>query len=143
LASSRTHTLTYTIASRCVSEQKRKVYLEMLKNDRMRPLRDTIAVCYKHAEALHINQIFGIEANGSWWYPLEMEDYISKSTSPIHSGAVVMNGKGIYEDNSILLSSYHGVNAKTVKFTYTTDNSSCLKGKSYSVVIVLTEDITR
>ncbi|MDR2286225.1 MAG: hypothetical protein LBE04_01925, partial [Prevotellaceae bacterium] len=113
----------------------------------MRPLKDTIAVCYKHAEAVNINQIFGIEAGGSWEYyssaQHDVDNYVKQSTSPVHGGAVVMNGKGIYEDTSISDTLYHGVKAKTVKFTYTPDSDSCLKNKAYSVVIVLTEDITR
>jgi hypothetical protein len=62
-----------------VSEQKRKVYLEMLKNDRMRPLKDTIAVCYKYAEAMNINQLFGLEAKGEWSYPAAIESYVFNS----------------------------------------------------------------
>jgi hypothetical protein len=52
-----------------------------------------------------------------------------------------MNGKGIYEDSSIPFITYHGVNkAKAVKFTYTADIDGCLKGKTYEMVILLTED---
>jgi hypothetical protein len=52
-----------------------------------------------------------------------------------------MNGKGVYEDDDISYTLYHGVTAKTVKFIYKTDGNSCLSGKSYSVVIVLTSDL--
>ncbi|MDR2027599.1 MAG: hypothetical protein LBQ01_08600, partial [Prevotellaceae bacterium] len=46
LTFSRVHTLTYTVTSRCVNEQKRKVYLEVLRNGRMRPLKDTVEICH-------------------------------------------------------------------------------------------------
>jgi hypothetical protein len=143
LTFSRVHTLTYTVTSRCVSEQKRKVYLEVLKDGSMRPLKDTVAICYINAEAVQINQLFGIEAGGTWSYPSTA--YITESTSPTYSGAVVMNGKGIYENDvsSIPFITYHGVKAKAVKFTYTTDIDGCLKGREYSIVVVLTEDMMK
>jgi hypothetical protein len=147
LAHSRIHTLTYTVSSQCVSEQKRKVYLEMLKNGRVRLPKDTVVICYKYAEAVNINRLIGIEAGGEWEYysfaPDDVDKYVKQSTSPVYGGAVVMNGKAIYEDDKISTTFYHGVTAKTVKFVYKTADNSCLSGKSYSVVIVLTEDITK
>jgi hypothetical protein len=145
LAFSRINTFTYTISSRCVSERKRKVYIETLKNDEVRTPRDTIAICYLYAEAVQINQLLGIEANGMWTYSSDIEDYITESKSPAspYFGAVVMNGKGIYEEDDILPASYRGVSdVKIVKFIYTADSGSCLKGKQYEIVIVLTKDIT-
>jgi hypothetical protein len=54
-----------------------------------------------------------------------------------------MNGKAIYSDAAIPTGTYHGdANAKMVKFTYT-PGAGCLAGKSYSMVIVLTGDITK
>jgi hypothetical protein len=147
LISARVYTFTYSVTSQCVSEQKRKFYLEMLRNNKMRPLKDTIAICYLYAEAVNVNQLFGLEANGAWSYfsqtAGDVDAYVMESTSGKFKGAVTMNGKDIYEDDDISAISYHGVNAKTVKFTYTTAANGCLKGKSYSVVIVLTEDIMR
>ena len=136
-----TYTFTYTVTSQCVAvAQERKVYLEVLKGGRMRPLKDTIAICHLHAEAVNINQLFGIEANGVWEYPsYAVKSHISESTSPNHCGAVVMNGKAIYNDNQIPFGSYRGLinKVKFVKFTYKTDGNSCLKGKTYSMVIAL------
>jgi hypothetical protein len=108
----------------------------------MRPLKDTVEICHLQAGAVQINQLFGIEAGGTWSYPSTV--YITESTSPTYSGAVVMNGKGIYEnDSSIQFITYHGVNAKAVKFTYTADIDGCLKGKVYEMVIILTEDMMK
>jgi hypothetical protein len=139
LAAFRIHTLTYTVTSRCANGQERKVYLEILQDDFVRQPRDTVAVCYLTASALHINQLLGIEAGGTWSYPKEVAQYVAESASPVHDGAVVMNGKSVYEDASIPFISYRGTQAKTVRFTYATDSNSCLKGKTYPMVIVLTE----
>jgi hypothetical protein len=73
---------------------------------------------------MNINQLFGLEAKG----------------------AVVVNGKGIYENVSSLTGSYYGLsNVKIIDFVYkvSNDDSNCLKGKEYKIVIVLTEDIMR
>jgi hypothetical protein len=140
LAAFRIHTLTYTVTSRCANGQKRKVYLEILQDDFVRQLRDTVAVCYLTASALLINQLLGIEAGGTWSYPKEVAQYVTESASPVHDGAVVMNGKGVYEDASIPSVSYRGTPAKTVRFTYATDSKSCLNGKTFQMVIVLTKE---
>jgi hypothetical protein len=149
LAASRIHTLTYTVSSRCVSDQKRKVYLEILRNGATRTPKDTVAICYLYAEAVNINQLFGIEAGGTWTYEAipggDISAYVTESTSPVHAGAVVMNGKAIYGDDDIpFIENYHttGNSVKMVKFTYPPGENSCLNGKPYSMVIVLTEDIT-
>jgi hypothetical protein len=150
LASARTFTFTYTITSQCVSDQKRKVYLEVIKNGNVRRLRDTITICNVNADAVQINQIFGIESGDgdNWSYHAvnsgggeeSIDAYVSKSTAPsIHAGAVVMNGKAIYEDGSIPYNSYHGLNnVKIVKITYKADDDTCLEGREFTRVIVLT-----
>jgi hypothetical protein len=135
------YTFTYTISSKCVTAQKRKVYLDVLKDTRPPKLRDTVVICHKYAEAIQLNQLFGIEVPGAWIYPAVIESYIRKSTSPVHNGAMVMDGKGIYEDVASLEDDYHGHTVKIVDMTYKTDNSSCLNGTEYHVVIVLTENI--
>jgi hypothetical protein len=114
----------------------------MLRDGKMRPLKDTVVMCYRYAEAVNINQLFGIEANGAWIYPPDIAPYVTESTSPRHAGAVVMNGKDIYENVPSLTGNYHGLNnVKIIDFVYKTDSDSCLDGQEYKIVIVLTEDI--
>jgi hypothetical protein len=126
------HSFTYTVQSRCVDEQKRKVYVEVLKN-RTPSIMDTIAICHKYTEAMLINQLFGIEAAGVWTYP-DIPDYISESSN----GAVVMNGKAIYEKN-LAPGIYRGKKVNMIQFTYTPNNSGCLKHKIYKMTIALTQ----
>jgi hypothetical protein len=54
-----------------------------------------------------------------------------------------MNGKGVYENVSSLTGSYRELNnVKIIYFVYKVSNdSNCLTGKEYKIVIVLTEDI--
>jgi hypothetical protein len=149
LALSRIQSLTYTVSSRCVISQTRKVYVEILKNGVSRPPKDTVTICHLYAEAVNINQLFGLEAGGTWTYNAvgggNIDKYVTESpSSSVYAGAVVMNGKAIYKDEDIPTQNYHGVtNARMVRFTYTAANSGCLKDKSYSMVIVLTEDIMK
>jgi hypothetical protein len=121
-----------------------------LKVGKVRPLRDTIVICSDYAEAVNINQIFGIDAgyyDGAWSYHSQnpgdgdVDNYVTESHSSVYYGAVIMNGKRIYNDSSIDYIS--GTNNKKVVFTYKPkpDNcltGSCLCGKSYTIVIILT-----
>ncbi|MDR2027031.1 MAG: hypothetical protein LBQ01_05650, partial [Prevotellaceae bacterium] len=138
------YTLAYTVSNPCAVDIRRRVYLETLKPDRMRPLRDTVRICYEHAEAVQINQLFGIDARGTWKYysvtDNDVDSYVTESTTPVYGGAVVMNGKDIYQDPSI---AFYGVDTKKVEFIYKTHNDSCLHGKEYKMVIILTPDIIK
>jgi hypothetical protein len=136
-ANSSTLTFTYKARRFCRNDVTRKVYVEVLKNGRMRPLRDSISICYENAEAVNINHIFGIDAGGEWRYhaikpdgsTIDIETYVTKSISPSpYAGAITLDGKTLY---SI---------AKQAVFTYTPASGSCLDGKSYTVKIVLTEN---
>jgi hypothetical protein len=124
------YTLTYTVGNPCLSSGvvERKVYLERLKHGKMRPLRDAIVVCYKLAERLQLNQIFGVDAAGTWLFDPDVTPHITHWPN----GAVIMNGKAIYGNNT------GNVN---VKVTYKPGNNSCLKDKEYSITIILTPDI--
>jgi hypothetical protein len=139
LAAPGTYTYTYTASNTCVSNKTRKVYLRMLNGNSPKPPKDTIAICYEKADAVNINQIFGIEAGGAWSYNAEFNPYITQSTSPKYNGAVVMNGRGIYTDPSIGSYTWHGINAKKVEIIYTPANGSCLDGKTFKRVIILHE----
>jgi hypothetical protein len=131
-----------------VSNQKRKIYLEVIKNGNVRRLRDTIVICNVNAEAVQINQLFGIESGGDDWSyhavnsggGMESIDaaYVTKSAN----GSVVMNGKAIYDDNSIpYYNNYPGLNdVKIVKIIYKSDDDTCLKGREFTKVIVLRDE---
>jgi hypothetical protein len=145
LKTSTVYTFTYIAGNDCAENIQRKFYLETLKPERMRPLRDTIVICYEYAEAIQLNQLFGIEAGGEWSFEPDVTSYITKSSSPSSNyfGAVVMNGKAIYL-GAVPAYTYHGVTeAKRVKVTYTPANDSCLAGNPYSIVIILTPDIMK
>jgi hypothetical protein len=137
LSFARVHTFAYTLGSVCVSEQQRKVYLEMLKNNRINIFRDTVVMCYRYADAVQIDQLFGIEANGKLSYLSAIDPYVKKSSD---YGGTVMNGKKIYENDAVPDSDYHGVTVKKIEFKYTPDTNSCLS-KTYTIVIVLTPDL--
>jgi hypothetical protein len=100
-------------------------------------------MCYERAEAIHVNQIFGIEAGGSFTYSGDGGDitpYITESKSPLspYYGAVVIDGKALYKDSSI---PYYD-NAKKTKritITYTPAAGSCLAGRTFTTTIILTE----
>jgi hypothetical protein len=140
-------TFTYAVKNPCVSDViTRKVYVETLKSGRMRPMKDTIVICYENADAVNINQIFGIDAGkGIWGYYAVQPDgshqnidkYVTESTSTKYGGAVVMNGAGIFGDSATGSYPYNGTTAKKVVFTYAPESGSCLTG-SYRIVIMLT-----
>ncbi|MDR1593373.1 MAG: hypothetical protein LBS43_02655, partial [Prevotellaceae bacterium] len=140
LGSSHVYTFTYTVSNACVSDIKRKVYLEKLNPGRMRPLKDTVVICAEHAEAVQINQLFGIDARGTWSYmsqtPGDVNAYV-KQSSTHYPGALIMNGKAIFLDSTIPYCNCHDGNAKKVVFTYTPADDSCLKGKFYTIVVIL------
>jgi hypothetical protein len=141
IASSSVRTFTYTVANPCLSAPvTRKIYLERLKG-RMRPLKDTIEICAETAEAVQINQIFGIDAGeGTWTYKSftagDVNNYVTISQSPEYRGAVIMNGKALHE-SAIGYYPYRDMtDAKKVEFTYT-PKDGCLKGQTYKIVIIL------
>jgi hypothetical protein len=140
-ASTRVYTLAYTVSNPCVSDVRRIVYLDLLKNGRMHRLRDSIVICYKYAEALQLNQILGIDADAgkesSWSFEVIAPDasanidaFVTKSQSPTFNGAVIMNGKAIFENTS----------ARKILVKYKSNDDSCLGGKEYKMKIVLTDN---
>jgi hypothetical protein len=148
--SPRVHTFTYTVSNPCMPEGvTRKVYLEVLKAGRMRPFRDTIVMCPDYAEVVNINQIFGIDAgfdDNTWsyysWTTGDVDKHVTISKSSTYYGAVVMNGKEIYNNSDIGSYIYHGISTKKVVFTYTVRDNSCLKKEdSYTIVIILTPNL--
>jgi hypothetical protein len=139
LVAPNTYTYTYTVTNPCIGNMTRKIYLKMLGSNGLKQPQDTVTICYETAEAVNINQIFGIDAGGTWMYVSpdgNISAYVTESAA--YGGAVIMNGKGIYENTSIGF--YGTTNTKRVVFTYT-PAGSCLDGKTYKMVIILTPDM--
>jgi hypothetical protein len=142
LANANLHTYKYTVTNNCVSGLVRKLYLQTIKNNAtVRPLRDTVVVCWEKAEALQLNQIFGIDAAGSWIYDSSLTDHVSTLSAAPYTGATIFDGRAAYLNSVIPYSSYHVPLSKTIVFKYKSASSSCLGGKEYTVVIVLTPNI--
>ena len=109
---------------------------------------DTVVICWENAETLHLKQILGIEAGGEYITDAVVGNYLKKADLlNIFAGAVFFDGKKAYED---LLSNpaykYAGDkttgNAIKVKITYTVnDSNSCLNGKSYVLILILTDEL--
>ncbi|MDR1339816.1 MAG: hypothetical protein LBK58_07180 [Prevotellaceae bacterium] len=137
-----TYTYTYRASSECLAgETDRKVYLHTVRSNRVFFPSDTVSVCRKYAEALQINQIFGVEAAGTWSTvpDLMTSGYIRQSpVSSPYAGAVVFNGKAAYDDGILPTIPYYGKPAHAIEFYYTVSDG-CLK-KEYKTVIVITED---
>jgi hypothetical protein len=106
-------------------------------------------VCWEKAENLQLNQIFGIDAGGSWGYDptypaalvTAINSHVTAIPDPPYTGATIFNGKTAYQDAAIPTVLYHGVSSKTIVFKYRAALSGCLAGKEYTVVIVLTPNI--
>jgi hypothetical protein len=145
LGSSRVNTFMYTVDNSCATGINAKIYVETLRTDRINP-HDTIVMCYKQAEAIQINQLFGIDAGDDWEYYSnvagDIDAYVHQPpSSPNYYGAVIMDGKGIYSDPSISPYPYHGnASAKKAVFIYKPNDDSCLKGKTFERVIILIEN---
>jgi hypothetical protein len=149
ISKSNISTFTYTVSNHCIADLQRKIYVERLKPNRMRPLSDTILICYDKAGMLQINQIFGIDADGEWEYyalkpdntQVNINKYVTESQSSTYNGAVVMDGKAIYEDTAINWCPYRGrSDTKQVVFIYTAKDE-CLKNQSFKIVIILTPQL--
>jgi hypothetical protein len=139
------YTLKYTASNHCTAQKTAKIYLHVIKDKKVFAPRDTVSVCWKYAEALQMNQIFGIEATGVWTTaPTLTSEYLRQSpNSSPYSGAVIFNGKAAYENNILPSITYHGILARKIEFYYTVPADNCFGAKTYKVVIILTPNIMK
>jgi hypothetical protein len=101
----------------------------MLNNGESPRFRDTVTIYYIHAEAININQLFGLESGGtpSYDYGTTVAPYITLTSH----GGTVFNGKTFYSTQL--------ANVVMVTFTYTP--AECLAGKTYKLVIILSDEL--
>jgi hypothetical protein len=124
-------TFAYEATNRCVTTALvRKAYMRILSGN-MRMGHNTVTICHEHAEAMQINQIFGIEAGGTFSFAADdgsdITPYIKESSS--YGGAITMNGNAIYKNTP----------ARQVTVTYTPAADSCLAGRIFTIMIILTD----
>lgn len=133
--------LRYTVTNNCNTANTATMYLTPSKNRELS--RDTIEVCYNTAEALQLNQIFGLEAGGEILAltPNLEPSYLKKSVTPqVFAGAVTFSAKAAYSQNGLLPNapSKYGTDAKMAVFEYRPPSNSCFSKSSYPLVLVIT-----
>lgn len=132
-----TYAYKYTITNSCITEQ-RKVYLRVDSKQNAKVQSGEIKVCYEQADNLLLDQLFGIDADGTWsCIPPSAMAYLKVNNTVPFVGAAIFNGKEAWDDVSI---PFNGTN-KEIMVTYTPSGTSCLSGKIYTVKIILTPDI--
>lgn len=148
LATQHTYVYNYKITNTCYDATAR-VYIRTVENSPFGLPPDTVIICWENAEALQLNQILGIEAGGNLSSDATVMAHVKKAAAPkLYSGAMIFNGQTAYK---ALLNNptYVYTGPKTtgsaiqVKFTYAINNPrSCLNGKEYELVLILTDELT-
>jgi hypothetical protein len=133
-----TYTYTLTTTGGCVSDIPQKLYMRIIKGN-FNMKMDTLVACYATANALHLNQIFGLEMGGTFNYTPAIAQYML----PNSTNSLVFDGKSAYEHDGLLPTiEYNGATAKYVEFEYIAGNDSCMKGKAYKITVILTPVIS-
>ena len=142
-----THIYEYQITNTCGAGSGR-VYVKNTANPVVTStLRDTIAVCWFMPSAAHLqlNQIMGLEANGTWGYDMELDPYMSVASSPSQfAGAYVFDASAAWSN---LKSAGFGVtyngdsNSAKFVFKYTTPVQACFSDKTRELVIIVTSKL--
>lgn len=135
------HVLEYTVTDLCRTAEPAKMYITTMKNDPIR--KDTVVACYDVAEAVQLNQIFGIEAGGTIVpeTPGLIPGYFKVSAAPqVFAGAATFSGKEAYLQNGLLpdAPSKYGAGAKIAVFKYIPSAGSCMPKSEYKLAIILT-----
>jgi hypothetical protein len=126
------------------------VYVKNLANPVISPsLKDTVVVCQYLSEASHLqmNQIMGLEANGTWNYnTADLGAYITHVLAPSqYAGAYVFDAAAAWSalnGNASYNITYNGdTQATRFVFTYTTPSQSCFGSKTRELVIIVTSKL--
>ena len=134
-----TNIFKYTVTDAC--GEASPAYLYLSTNVRAYTLNDTVRVCYDNAEAIQLNQIFGLEAGGEIKpeNPSINSEYFTVSGSSDLSGAAIFNGKAAYSAPGLIPEDAEG--DKNVVFIYTPPVNSCFERNEYKLVLKLTSEI--
>ncbi|MDR0725742.1 MAG: right-handed parallel beta-helix repeat-containing protein [Prevotellaceae bacterium] len=140
-----TFTYSYTRFSECGTlSAAGKAYVH-IPNGKIPRRPDTVAVCRKHAEAININSVFGLELGGNLQYDASVNpdntvsaNTVKVSTPSQHAGAVIFNGEKAYQQatNPSYDVKYRGVDGKGFVFEYDYSSGACIKGKKRTVIVI-------
>ena len=142
-----THVYQYNIANECGSGSGR-LYVRSLTNSVLASLPDTVVVCQKLPSTayLQMNQILGLETNGEWDIPVDLQPFVTEPSS-YFSGAYVFDAKAAWDilhSDPKYQTTYHGdSNSAVFKFTYNTggyahpSKQSCVGDLKRDLVIVV------
>lgn len=143
LTAAMTYIYEYTITNSCITSSSNQFYLTAIKGGVTKLPLDTVVICKDLADGLQLNQIMGIDAQGTWRYipsnsSIDQHIKQSPSSSPYY-GAVIFDGKTAYDmlPNEV----YRGVAAKKIEFYYKSHINSCLSNKEYKLVLIITPNI--
>jgi hypothetical protein len=148
-----THIYQYNIVNECAGDSG-KVYIKVLSKSVVGSLPDTVVVCrlIPSTAYLQLNQILGIEANGTWDIPADLKSFVAESSPPSHfAGAYVFDAQSAWvslnTDPAYNIAYNNDVNSAAFKFTYSTGTyanpsaRSCIGDTKHELVIIVTSKI--
>lgn len=133
-----TYTYQYLVTNSCITSGS-KFFLKIIDLDERINLEKVVRVCFNTSSNLQLNQILGIDADGTWTCsPASAEPYLTVDTRPQYSGLTVFDGEKAWNDPNVLFD----LNGdKEITFIYTPSETSCLKDKQYILKLILTSDM--
>jgi hypothetical protein len=139
----------YHIKNSCF-EPEGRLYVKTISDAPLGLPPVEVIVCWEDAAALSLDRILGLEAKGQYIpveeAPGDLSAHMETLAAPrAQAGAVLFDGKAAY---AALSSPYYRYNSdpdvKKLSFKYRiTDPASCLNGQTYSINIILTDDMTK
>ncbi|MDR2562621.1 MAG: hypothetical protein LBC98_01615, partial [Prevotellaceae bacterium] len=142
-----THIYRYEIQNKCGNGDGR-VYIKYTSTPVVPSMIDTIVVCrsISSASSLQMNQIIGLEANGTLNYATNISSYVTAVSAPSQfAGAYIFDAAKAWskvQDGTLPASykiTYNGdTQAAFFTFTYNTSSQSCFGNKTRVIVILVT-----
>lgn len=136
----RRHTYRYRVANECANKSA-QLYIGTANEKQLPPSR--VFVCKDFAEAIHINKIFGLETG-----TIVVENYnaiklhLTEPTAPsIFAGALILDGKAVWEDYTISTTNLDGHEVKIVTFVYTVNGDCWPLGTQFRLEVIITKDL--
>ncbi|MDR1054691.1 MAG: hypothetical protein LBL90_02450 [Prevotellaceae bacterium] len=132
-----TYIYKYEATNLCDNDGSGNLYMTIIDNKDIRVFVDTVWIC-KDENSIHLNKIFGVEAEVEEWsaIPVSASNHLSVLTTPLpQAGATFFDVQAAWSDASIPI---NGEGNKEIKITLKTASASCLEGRVFEIVIVIT-----